>query len=81
MSVITVKFDNSNDFESVLGVPEEGKITRHKNNDKLSGEQLGLPLDALSRGIMEHTAATIINNEDMDIPTFQRLQRKIDSGK
>ena len=81
LSVITVKFDDSNDFESVLGVPEEGKITRHKNNDKLSGEQLGLPLDALSRGIMEHTAATIINNEDMDIPTFQRLQRKIDSGK
>lgn len=81
LSVITVKFDESNDFESVLGVPDEGKITRRKNTDTISGEQLGLPLDALSRGIMEHTAATIINNEDMDIPTFQRLQRKIDAGK
>lgn len=82
LSLITVKFDESNDFESVLGVPEEGKMTRRKNNNDLfSGEQLGLPLDALSRGIMEHTAPSIINNEDMDIPTFQRRNKKIDAGK
>lgn len=81
LSIITVKFDESNDFESVLGYPEEGKMTRHKNNNAISGEQLGLPLDALSRGVMEHTAATIINNMDMDIPTFQRYSKKIDAGK
>ena len=80
LSVITVKFDESNDFESVLGVPDEVKHPRRKNLETVSSEQLGLPLDARSRGIMEHTSATIINNEDMDIPTFQRRQIKIDSG-
>lgn len=80
LSVITVKFDESNDFESVLGVPEEVKVPRRRNTDSDSGEQLGLPLDAKSRGIMEHTTPTVINHEDMDIPTFQRRKIKIDAG-
>lgn len=80
LSVITVKFDEANDFEAVLGVTEEVKHpSRNKNNADFS-EQLGLPLDAKSRGIMEHTAPNIINRQDMDIPTFQRKQIKIDAG-
>ncbi len=80
LSVITIKFDESNDFETVLGVTPEVKHPRNSKHDDIS-EQLGLPLDAKSRGIMENTTPTLINNEDMDIPTFQRKQIKIDSGK
>lgn len=80
LSVITVKFDESNDFESVLGVTEEVKLPKRKNHNADESEQLGLPLDAKSRGIMEQTTPSIINHEDMDIPTFQRKQIKIDSG-
>ena len=72
--------DESNDFETVLGVTPEVKHPRNSKHDDIS-EQLGLPLDAKSRGIMENTTPTLINNEDMDIPTFQRKQIKIDSGK
>lgn len=80
LSVITVKFDEANDFESVLGVTEEVKVPRRKNAISDDSEQLGLPLDARSRGVMEHTTPTVINHEDMDIPTFQRHQIKIDAG-
>lgn len=81
LSVITVKFDESNDFENVLGIPDEVKVPkRQKNQTQPESEQLGLPLDAKSRGIMEHTAPTLINQVDMDVPTFQRRQIKIDNG-
>ena len=81
LSVITVKFDESNDFETVLGIPDEVKHPKRAKSAAASeSEQLGLPLDAKSRGIMEQTTPTIINQVDMDIPTFQRRQIKIDAG-
>lgn len=40
-----------------------------------------LPMEVVTRGIMEKTTAVIWNGEDLDIPTFKRRSAAIDNGK
>ncbi len=43
--------------------------------------EVDLPLESVSKGIFEGRPTIFINGEDLDIPTFQRKNIKIDTGK
>ena len=81
------------DRESELGVektepqPTTGRSRRsRKNVPENNGEtedavQQLLPMDVVTRGIMEKTVPVIWEGENLDIPTFQRRGIVVDTGK
>ena len=89
LCALTVEFDR----ESELGVektepqPTTGRSRRsRKNIPENNGEtedavQQLLPMDVVTRGIMEKTVPVIWEGENLDIPTFQRRGIVVDTGK
>ena len=89
LCALTVEFDR----ESELGVektepqPTTGRSRRsRKNVPENNGEtedavQQLLPMDVVTRGIMEKTVPVIWEGENLDIPTFQRRGIVVDTGK
>jgi len=56
-------------------------IRQIRNLKKQDDDQMELPLGTTSRGIFTSTMQSIIEGQDMDIPTFQRKDIHIDKGK
>jgi cell division protein FtsZ len=89
LCALAVEFDR----ESELGVektPEESAPVRTRKSRKTSQNtaqdaddavQQLLPMDVVTCGIMEKTAPVIWENENLDIPTFQRRGIVVDTGK
>lgn len=88
LCAITVKFDAENEVVEVMqkAASRTPRRTREgrANSGVLSGEgaeQLPLPLEQESKGIMEKTTPVYWKNEDLDIPTYSRRKAAIDNGK
>ncbi len=56
-------------------------IRQIRSLKKQDEDQMELPLGTTSRGIFTSTMQTIIEGQDMDIPTFQRKDIHIDKGR
>lgn len=56
-------------------------IRQIRNLKKQDEDQMELPLGTTSRGIFTSTMQSIIEGQDMDIPTFQRKDIHIDKGR
>jgi cell division protein FtsZ len=84
VTAVTIKYDKN---ESPLPesppppIPslfEAPRKSRKKSNSKK--EQAELPLQNISKGIFEFATPSIVNGEDLDIPTCQRRLINIDIG-
>lgn len=82
-TALAIRFDEPNN--SVSGVA--GRKGRHRKSEDVAPDdgmvQPDLPIDEVvyRRGIMEKTAPVRYYGEDLDIPTFQRRNLIIDTGK
>lgn len=83
-TALAVKFDEVSKVESPLS-QRKGRRRKNSSPENLSGsiEQLDLPIDEVlyHKGIMEKTDPTRWGNEDLDVPTFQRKNLVVDTGK
>lgn len=79
LSAITVKYDKSETLPSLetVAVTESKKRKSKVHGEK---EQPPLPLQDISKGIFVNAAPSIINGQDLDIPTCQRKMINIDIG-
>ncbi len=84
LTAVTIKYDK-NDSPLLEAPPpppvspfEAPRKTRKKSTSKK--EQAELPLQNISKGIFEFATPSIVNGEDLDIPTCQRHMITIDTG-
>lgn len=82
MTAVTIRYDKN---ESPLpeAPPPASPFEFPRKQRKKSGskkEQAELPLQNISKGIFEFATPSIINGEDLDIPTCQRRLINIDTG-
>ncbi|MBO5762729.1 MAG: hypothetical protein J6R85_02565, partial [Lentisphaeria bacterium] len=88
LCVMTLQFDSAGEMENVEVVEKRSAARRRSKHVPVvaaaaadaEGEQQLLPLNTLSKGIMEKTTQVIWNREDLDYPTFQRRSVVIDRG-
>ena len=83
LSAVTVKFDAESEADDLLRTSAERtpKRTRSAAVQTADADQLVLPLEPVSKGVMERGAQVKWGNEDLDIPTFKRRNIVIDNGK
>ncbi len=84
LSAVTVKFDGEHEAKEVLQksadrTPRRTRTPRQEQ--EANGDQLFLPLEPVSKGIMERGAQVRWNNEELDIPTYRRRNLSVDDGK
>lgn len=80
LSAVMVKFDE----ESEAGELLRGSPSKRPNERMRSvpvAHQLTLPLEPVSKGVMERGPQVKWGNDDLDIPTFKRRNLVVDSGK
>ncbi len=70
----TIFGDNASIVKTVKYSPDPKSNRQRKKNDRLSNEQMPLPFleEGLSLGIFGEVNATIYQDQNLDIPTFQR---------
>ena len=81
LCVLAVKYD-----EAVPEMPPRPAARRRTASVAVpsaaaAATQLTLPLDPVSKGIMERTTPVVWNNEDLDEPAFKRRNAVIDDGR
>ncbi|MDD2479359.1 MAG: hypothetical protein PHS31_05670 [Victivallaceae bacterium] len=81
VTAITVKYDKSETLPQVESRPITATSTKkRKSAGQGTKEQPSLPLQDISKGIFINAAPSIINGQDLDIPTCQRKMISIDVG-
>lgn len=85
LSAVTVKFDAESEAGELLRTSAERTPKRGRSAaapvHTSDADQLVLPLEPISKGVMERGAQVKWGNEDLDIPTFKRRNVVIDNGK
>lgn len=83
LAAVTVKFDAESEADELLRTSAERtpKRARAAAVQAADADQLVLPLEPVSKGVMERGAQVKWGNEDLDIPTFKRRNVMIDNGK
>ncbi len=87
LSAVTIKFDAESEADELLRTSAERTPKRRRQAASAAPEhaadadQLVLPLEPVSKGVMERGAQVRWGNDDLDIPTFKRRNVLIDNGK
>ena len=85
LAAITVKFDAESEASELLRSSSVSHPRRTRTASPaahaVDGDQLTLPLEPVSKGVMERGPQVKWRNEELDIPTFKRRNIAIDNGK
>ena len=83
LSAVTVRFDAESEASELLRSSSERapKRTRSAAAHAADADQLILPLEPISKGVMERGPQVKWGNDDLDVPTFKRRNITIDNGK
>lgn len=85
LSAVTVKFDVESEAAELLRSSSAPHPRRTRAASAAvratDGDQLTLPLEPVSKGIMERGPQVRWGNEELDVPTFKRRNITIDNGK
>ena len=85
LAAITVKFDAESEPSELLRSSSVSHPRRTRTTSPaahaVDGDQLTLPLEPVSKGVMERGPQVKWGNEELDIPTFKRRNIAIDNGK
>ena len=85
LSAVTVKFDTESEAADLLrnsSAPHPKRTRAASSSVRVTdGDQLTLPLEPVSKGIMERGPQVRWGNEELDIPTFKRRNISVDNGK
>ena len=83
LSAVTVRFDAESEASELLRSSSERapKRTRSAAAHAADEDQLILPLEPISKGVMERGPQVKWGNDDLDVPTFKRRNITIDNGK
>ena len=85
LSAVTVKFDAESEAGELLRSSSERAPRRTRTPSAAAhatdADQLILPLEPVSKGVMERGPQVKWGNEDLDVPAFKRRNITIDNGK
>lgn len=85
LSAVTVKFDAESEAAELLRSSSAPHPRRTRAGfagaHGVDGDQLTLPLEPVSKGIMERGPQVKWGNEELDVPTFKRRNITVDNGK
>lgn len=87
LSAVTVKFDAESEAGELLRTSAARPTAKRSRAAAAASvltsdaDQLVLPLEPVTKGVMERGAQVKWGNDDLDVPTFKRRNIMIDNGK